>query len=351
MNNNSRFSSLSTAVGFSLLFAGTVTESFGAEHTWNFGTAGSANSLTSPVVIAAGASLSVPMIGNVSWNSPLGKSSSITLGGSSTSEQLTHAVVTEPTNAAAAAAKKEAYNAAVDRKYRTWKATLSSERQQWEGVLEANLGSFYFPHHMQDKLKGVATAWDFVEEVPGLPRILLIGDSISRGYTLAVRKTLAGKANVHRAPANCGPTATGLAKLPIWLEGGPWDVIHFNFGIHDRGTKEAVYAENLEKLVGQLKATGAKLIWARTTPTIDASNAEKFSPERCSQLNTIADEVMKRHLIVANDLCTFIQPRLAELQLPSNVHFSEHGYDVLGGKVAAEILGVLSSGKQAVEPN
>ena len=204
---------------------------------------------------------------------------------------------------------------------------------------------------MQDKVKGIGNAWDYVEDVPGLPRVLLIGDSISRGYTLAVRKSLAGKANLHRAPANCGPTDTGLKKLPVWLEGGPWDVIHFNFGIHDRATKDAVYAENLEKLVGQLKATGAKLIWARTTPVINASNAEKFSPDRCVELNSIADEVMKRHLIVVNDLCAFIQPRLAELQLPSNVHFGEPGYDVLGGKVAAEILAVLSSGKHAAGSN
>ena len=60
---------------------------------------------------------------------------------------------------------------------------------------------------------------------------------------------------------------------------------------------------------------------------------------------------MKRHLIVVNDLCAFIQPRLAELQLPSNVHFGEPGYDVLGGKVAAEILAVLSSGKHAAGSN
>ena len=50
--------------------------------------------------------------------------------------------------------------------------------------------------------------------------MLLIGDSVSRGYTLSVRKTLAGKANVHRAPANCGPTSLGLRKLDVWLDDG-----------------------------------------------------------------------------------------------------------------------------------
>ena len=43
-----------------------------------------------------------------------------------------------------------------------------------------------------------------VKDDPQLPRILIIGESISRAYTARVRKRLLGKANVHRAPANCG---------------------------------------------------------------------------------------------------------------------------------------------------
>src|SRR5690606_40932947 len=67
---------------------------------------------------------------------------------------------------------------------------------------------------------GRSNAWDYVEDDPALPRVLLIGDSVSRGYTQAVRKALQGKVNVHRAPANCGPTATGLKKMDVWLEIG-----------------------------------------------------------------------------------------------------------------------------------
>jgi len=122
-----------------------------------------------------------------------------------------------------------------------------------------------------------------VQDKPGLPRVLLIGDSISIGYTLPVRKLLAGKANVHRAPTNCGPTTRGLAQLDKWLGNGKWNVIHFNWGLHDlkymddRGRLVPVekghqqvpieqYAKNLEELVKRLKKTGAKLIWASTTP-------------------------------------------------------------------------------------
>jgi len=69
----------------------------------------------------------------------------------------------------------------------------------------------------------------------GLPRVLLIGDSVSVGYTLAVRKELEGKANVHRPPSNCGSTKIGMRDLDKWLGVGKWDVIHFNWGLHDLG--------------------------------------------------------------------------------------------------------------------
>ena len=65
-----------------------------------------------------------------------------------------------------------------------------------------------------------------VKDDPALPRVLLIGDSISVGYTVAVREALAGKVNVHRPAANCGPTTRGLTHLDKWLGKGKWDVIH-----------------------------------------------------------------------------------------------------------------------------
>jgi hypothetical protein len=68
---------------------------------------------------------------------------------------------------------------------------------------------------------------------PSLPRVLLIGDSISMGYTPGVRALLADQVNVHRPAANCGATFIGLRDLDKWLNGKTWDIIHFNFGVHD----------------------------------------------------------------------------------------------------------------------
>lgn len=194
-----------------------------------------------------------------------------------------------------------------------------------------------------------------VADDPKLPRVLLIGDSISIGYTLPVRKLLAGKANVHRPPENGGPTTNGLSRLSSWLGAGKWDVIHFNWGLHDlkfmadgqRQVSPEAYAQNLRELVRRLEATGAKLIWASTTPVPDG----KLSPARKNAdvlaYNAIAGQIMSEHRIAIDDLYSFAQPQLASLQRPANVHFTADGSEALARQVAVSIEAVLPKGETA----
>ena len=230
--------------------------------------------------------------------------------------------------------------AELDDRYQAWVATLTPAQQEWEGTLQAELGSFYLPIHKREKVAGESNAWDFVQDDPKLPRVLLIGDSVSRGYTQPTRVTLAGKANVHRAPANCGPTASGLKHLDVWLGEGKWDVIHFNFGIHDRATPAADYVKRLEEIVTRLEKTGAKLIWASTTPIPD-NPAQKQTAVSIVEKNALAAEVMKKHGIPTDDLFGAMTPRLKEFQPPLDVHFTGAGYDFLGAIVGEAILGRL----------
>jgi lysophospholipase L1-like esterase len=242
----------------------------------------------------------------------------------------------EPTNAAEAAARKAKAEAETEAKYQALVAKLPPEQQAWERVLQDQLGSFYLPLHKRDKVAGRSNAWDFVQDDPKLPRVLLIGDSVSRGYTQAVRKALAGKANVHRAPANCGPTASGLKNIDVWLGDGKWDVIHFNFGIHDRGTPIADYTQRLERLIERMKKTGAKLVWASTTPIPD-DPARKQTAASIVERNRAAAELMARPGIAIDDLFSAVTPHLAEMQNPGDVHFNAQGYEFLGQTVAASL--------------
>lgn len=242
----------------------------------------------------------------------------------------------EPTNAAELAAKKAAAEAATNEKYAQWKAALPPDQQAWETVLEQNLGNFYLPLHKADKVAGRSNAWDFVKDDPKLPRVLLIGDSVSRGYTLPVRKLLAGKANVHRAPENCGPTANGLKKLPIWLGDGKWDVIHFNFGIHDRKTALPDYEARLDGITAQLKASGAKVFWASTTPVAEGGMKDATDADLVAR-NAAAAKVMQKHGIAVDDLYGWIKADLAKYQNPNDVHFNAAGYERLAERVARVI--------------
>lgn len=192
-------------------------------------------------------------------------------------------------------------------------------------------------------------AFEAVKDDPKLPRVLLIGDSISIGYTVPTRELLAGVANVHRIPENGGPTTNGIKKIDTWLGDGKWDVIHANWGLHDikldKDGKHQVpldaYEKNLRELAKKLKATKAKVIWASTTPVPEG----KLSPPRKDSdvvaYNAVAKKVMDENEIAIDDLYEFAKPKLEKIQLKENVHYSKEGSKVLAEEVAASIKKAL----------
>ncbi|MFN7933997.1 MAG: alpha/beta hydrolase-fold protein [Bryobacteraceae bacterium] len=188
-----------------------------------------------------------------------------------------------------------------------------------------------------------------IEENPALPRVLLIGDSISIGYTLPVREMLKGKVNVLRPPTNAAHTGNGVANIDKWLGTGKWDVIHVNFGLHDLKIMEDgkhqialdVYRENLDKIALRLKQTGAKLIYATTTPVPEGKLNPPRNPGDVVRYNEVAVEVMKKHGFAIDDLYAAVLPKLSTLQRPVNVHFTDEGSKFLAGKVVASILAAL----------
>ena len=201
-----------------------------------------------------------------------------------------------------------------------------------------------------------------VKDVPGLPRVLLIGDSISIGYTVPFRELLKGKANVHRPLTNCGPTTNGVQKIDAWLGDGKWDVIHFNFGLHDlkylgpkgqnlaeptaEGSHQQVppeaYEANLRKIVARLKKTDAKLIWRTTTPVPEGAKGRVVGDSVI--YNTIAKKIMDENGIAIDDQYTFAFSRLDKIQRPKDVHFTPDGSKQLAEQAVAAITAALKQG-------
>lgn len=219
------------------------------------------------------------------------------------------------------------------------------------GALLASIDVATAETQLQRKKQPADAAMSAIEDVEGLPRVLLIGDSISIGYTQPVRDLLSDKANVHRPLTNCSSSGNGLANLDKWLGKEKWDVIHFNFGLHDaklppEGNRHAppdVYETNLRELVKRLQKTGAKLIFATTTPV---PNGGVISPTRrfgsVQEYNAIALKVMKDNGVSIDDLNATIAPELKTLQIANDVHFTKEGSLVLAKQVAQSIEEALA---------
>jgi acyl-CoA thioesterase-1 len=194
-----------------------------------------------------------------------------------------------------------------------------------------------------------------ITEDPTLPRVLLLGDSISIGYTLPTRALLQGKANLIHAKDNCNDTSNGLKMLDTWLGSRRWDVIHFNFGLHDlkyvsdetrpNARRQNIpleqYEQNLEQIVQRLKKTGAKLIWCMTTP-VPAGAADRIEGGE-KRYNETAARVMGKYHIPIDDLWALARKHQDQWQLPHNVHFTDEGYQALAAQVNAAIENELES--------
>ncbi len=219
---------------------------------------------------------------------------------------------------------------------------------------------------------GAAEVWDFQPD-PALPNVLILGDSISIGYTRAVRAQLAGRANVYRplnatrtGAENCRDTGYGLTKIDSWITGTRWDVIHFNWGLWDlcyrnpavknQGNRDKVggkiavpieeYSGNLERLVTKLVATGATLVWANTTVVPENELGRFTGDER--RYNAAAAVVIARHGIATDDLHAVSAAFAPDVfRAPGDVHPTDAGYETLATVVSESVRKALTLHKKS----
>jgi lysophospholipase L1-like esterase len=179
-----------------------------------------------------------------------------------------------------------------------------------------------------------------------LPRVLLIGDSITRGYGKQVEANLKGKAYVARVATSksLGDPAL-LDEVALVLRQIKFDVIHFNNGMHGNEYTEEEYAAALPELLATMRrhAPDAKLIWASTTDVRVRNNLEQVDPktERLIKRNELAAAIAKREKIPVDDLFAAIKGH-PEYHAQDGVHFNEKGSEILARQVAAEVEKLLA---------
>ena len=174
--------------------------------------------------------------------------------------------------------------------------------------------------------------------------ILLIGDSITTGYSAAVRKALP-QYEVLNVPCGAKYTRNGLNKIDSWLAARPkWKLITFNHGMWDLATVYGIsveeYKKNLTVIAQKIKATGAPVLFFTTTYV--PANVENRPMGSEIRYNEVALEVMKEVGIPVHDL-NYNSKVIASLMLPNDIHFTAEGCSKLAEYVLAAIQPLLTN--------
>lgn len=189
-----------------------------------------------------------------------------------------------------------------------------------------------------------------------LPNVLVVGDSVSIGYTTLASPNLVSQlssvAAVQHGPwdvsdGGAGSVAVGLACLDRWLvtqanQAVQWDLITFNFGLHDLTNGShclGLYREQLTNVTARLASLGTKLMYITTTPYMPLRLQGNTVVE---DMNAIAREVVGVHKNVAvTDLYTNVTGHCGSIYTDCDIcrmsPCSFH-YNALGMTQQAEVV-------------
>jgi lysophospholipase L1-like esterase len=178
-----------------------------------------------------------------------------------------------------------------------------------------------------------------------LPRVLLIGDSITGGYGPKVADALKGKASVARLTTSKSiGDPTLLAEVALVLGQCHFDVVHFNNGLHGWGYTEEEYRQHFPELVATIRkhAPQAKLIWATITPMRQAGKLDVIAEgtKRVQARNKIAEEIIAREGIAVDDLYGLVKDH-PEYWSQDGVHFNAQGVGAQVEQVTKRIVEYL----------
>lgn len=191
---------------------------------------------------------------------------------------------------------------------------------------------------------------------PKRPRVLLIGDSILNGYLKQVTADLEEKAYVDAwVHPHCQSEHLNILLAEV-LEKGPYDVVHFNMGLHgwQEGRIKPGTFEPLTKAFVQVirdKSPRTKIIWASSTPVTAKGEPTELSTDINPVIvehNRLADGVMKEMNVPVNDFYALLSTKL-ELARGDQFHWKGEACNLLAQMVTESVLRELASNPASKE--
>ncbi|MFO7899220.1 MAG: GDSL-type esterase/lipase family protein [Planctomycetota bacterium] len=181
--------------------------------------------------------------------------------------------------------------------------------------------------------------------------LLVIGDSISIGWTPPLRHELADRAEIVHNPGNGGDSSNLSAHLDDWLAEARPDLVLLNCGLHDLKRERGAaghqvpldrYRENLARIFRTLRAAGCPVVWITTTPVIDERHRARKPFDRreadVAEYNAAALAVADEFYAGVIDLHAAAVEFGPEAALGADgVHFTDDACQELGRFIAAEL--------------
>jgi hypothetical protein len=166
-----------------------------------------------------------------------------------------------------------------------------------------------------------------------MKNILLVGDSIRLSYMPLVKEKLSGAAEVFGPAENCRFAVYTLWNINAWLTSfGKPDIVHWNNGIwdvyrhnEDMGifTSLEYYIYTLRRILTEIRKSGARIIWATSTPINDPH--PYLNNSDIDLYNEHATAFMKSEGIEINDLNAIIRKDMPAYLSEDRVHLSDNG--------------------------
>ncbi len=186
-----------------------------------------------------------------------------------------------------------------------------------------------------------------------LPRILFIGDSITRGYFPLVEDSLQGQAYCARlATSKSLGNPLLLQEIELVLKHYQFNIIQFNNGLHQFNYTDEQYALDFSKIFHLVRkfAKNAQLIWASTTPMRMKENLDQIHPttQRIIHRNSSAKVFFEAKDIPINDLFAVVMDR-PEYYWADGIHFNDQGKAALAKQVVDFIRPYLSRMAKTME--
>ena len=180
------------------------------------------------------------------------------------------------------------------------------------------------------------------------PRVLFVGDSITRAYFGPAERALLDETGGGGPPWLSSRFTTSLSvchpvfwtQLRSQLTAFPVDLVHFNHGLHGWDYTEdeylAGYREVVDKITSEFSAV--RVVLALTTPYRVAGDLLQFAPrnERVVERNRLVVNLAKELGLPVNDLYTWLLPH-AEWWGQDGVHLNENGNAALGALAAQAV--------------